>query len=144
MMSHPMKMAVTKQCRVGSLHVYIDDCVQEGVCNNMHHHLMQACTSCPAAPSTIESGIERCLVEHYGDDVIKEVVPLCSLPRTGKAYRLKAMKVIKVMRQAARARRKAMRENHIPQPKLLGLERCSGWFALKWLWTNNGVGGDGW
>mmetsp|Transcript_2640 Transcript_2640/g.6816 ORF Transcript_2640/g.6816 Transcript_2640/m.6816 type:complete len:504 (+) Transcript_2640:72-1583(+) len=36
--------------------------------------MLGACTSCPAAPSTIESGIERCLVEHYGDDVIKEVV----------------------------------------------------------------------
>mmetsp|Transcript_48668 Transcript_48668/g.89737 ORF Transcript_48668/g.89737 Transcript_48668/m.89737 type:complete len:508 (-) Transcript_48668:123-1646(-) len=36
--------------------------------------MLGACTSCPAAPSTIASGIERCLVEHFGDDAITQVV----------------------------------------------------------------------
>jgi len=36
--------------------------------------MLGACTSCPAAPSTIASGIERCLVEHFGADVMREVI----------------------------------------------------------------------
>jgi len=36
--------------------------------------LMGACSTCPAAPETMESGVEKALFEHFGRDVLKEVV----------------------------------------------------------------------
>lgn len=36
--------------------------------------LKGACTTCPAAPDTMEDGIERALREHFGKDVVREVI----------------------------------------------------------------------
>lgn len=36
--------------------------------------LMGACQTCPAAPQTMESGVEKALMDHFGRDVLKEVV----------------------------------------------------------------------
>jgi Fe-S cluster biogenesis protein NfuA len=36
--------------------------------------LLGACTTCPAAPATMEGGIEKALHDHFGADVVREVV----------------------------------------------------------------------
>jgi len=36
--------------------------------------LMGACVTCPAAPMTMENGIEKALFDHFGRDVVREVV----------------------------------------------------------------------
>lgn len=36
--------------------------------------LMGACETCPAAPQTMESGVEKVLMDHFGRDVLKEIV----------------------------------------------------------------------
>eukprot|EP00448_Togula_jolla_P009419 CAMPEP_0170616576 /NCGR_PEP_ID=MMETSP0224-20130122/25942_1 /TAXON_ID=285029 /ORGANISM="Togula jolla, Strain CCCM 725" /LENGTH=476 /DNA_ID=CAMNT_0010942379 /DNA_START=67 /DNA_END=1497 /DNA_ORIENTATION=- len=40
--------------------------------------LIGACMSCPAAPSTMESGIEKTLRDHFGRDVVREVIRIDS------------------------------------------------------------------
>merc|ERR1711862_442220 len=36
--------------------------------------LLGACTTCPAAPATMGGGIEKALRDHFGADVVREVV----------------------------------------------------------------------
>eukprot|EP00929_Paragymnodinium_shiwhaense_P118269 TRINITY_DN90207_c0_g1_i1.p1 TRINITY_DN90207_c0_g1~~TRINITY_DN90207_c0_g1_i1.p1 ORF type:complete len:504 (-),score=90.34 TRINITY_DN90207_c0_g1_i1:436-1947(-) len=36
--------------------------------------LLGACQTCPSAPATMESGLEKALFEHFGRDVLREVV----------------------------------------------------------------------
>lgn len=40
--------------------------------------LLGACTSCPAAGTTMEDGIEKALIDHFGADVVKEIVRIDS------------------------------------------------------------------